>query len=53
MITHAKNGIVQPRKHPTLLLIHIEPKNTKQALKDPTWLLAMKSEYDSLLKNQT
>lgn len=53
MITCAKAGIVQPRINPTLLFTHIEPKNTKQDLKDPTWLLTMKSEYDSLMKNQT
>ena len=31
----------------------MEPKSTKQALADPTWLVAMKVEYDALIKNDT
>lgn len=46
-------GIVQPQINPNLLLAHIEPKTTKQALASPTWLTAMCSEYDSLIQNQT
>lgn len=32
MQTKSKSGIVQHRIHPTLLLTHLEPKSTKQAL---------------------
>jgi len=53
MQTRSKSGIVQHRIHPTLLLAHMEPKSTKQALADPTWLAAMKAEYDALIKNGT
>jgi hypothetical protein len=51
MNTRAKTGITCPILHPTLLLTHAEPKTTKQALADSTWLAAMHSEYDALLKN--
>jgi len=53
MNTCAKTGITCPILHPTLLLTHAEPKTTKQALADPTWLAAKQSEYDALLKNNT
>nr|KYP59934.1 Retrovirus-related Pol polyprotein from transposon TNT 1-94 [Cajanus cajan] len=53
MTTSAKAGIVKPRLQPTLLLTHIEPKNTKQALASDTWLAAMKQEYNALLNNGT
>lgn len=35
MTTRAKNGIVQPKIHPTLLLTHMEPTTVKQALASP------------------
>jgi len=44
MTTRAKDGIVYPRLHPTLLLYHAEPKIEKQA---------MKAEFDALIKNGT
>jgi hypothetical protein len=50
MSTRAKNGIVQPRLHPTLLLTHIEPTTYKQAMKSDKWLQAMHAEYDALMK---
>jgi len=53
MITRSKNGIVQPRLHPTLLLSHVEPTSYKQALADPNWFTAMKNEYDALIRNNT
>ena len=53
MQTRAKTGIIQPKQHFTLLLTHLEPKTTKQALSNPTWFLAMKDEYDALIKNNT
>nr|KYP47850.1 Retrovirus-related Pol polyprotein from transposon TNT 1-94 [Cajanus cajan] len=53
MTTRAKVGIVKPRLHPTLLLTHTEPKSTKQALANDTWLAAMKQEYNALLNNGT
>nr|KYP52266.1 Retrovirus-related Pol polyprotein from transposon TNT 1-94 [Cajanus cajan] len=53
MTTRAKAGIVKPRLQPTLLLIDVEPKNTKQALANDTWLAAMKQEYNALLDNGT
>lgn len=31
----------------------MEPKSTKQALADPTWLAAMQAEYDALINNGT
>ena len=51
--TRSTSGIVQHGIHPTLLLAHMEPKSTKQALADPTWLASMKAEYDALIKNDT
>jgi histone deacetylase 1/2 len=53
MSTRAKNGIVQPRLHPTLLLTHIEPTTYKQAMKSDKRLQAMHAEYDALRKNNT
>jgi len=38
MCTRAKSGITNPRISPTLLLAHLEPKTTKAALTDPSWL---------------
>lgn len=38
---------------PKIFLVHIEPDDTKQALAHPEWYEAMKSEYESLLKNGT
>jgi len=37
MITRAKDGIVQPTIHPSLLLVDAEPKSVKQALQDSKW----------------
>lgn len=31
----------------------MEPKSTKQALANPTWLTAMKAEYDAFIENNT
>nr|KYP32366.1 hypothetical protein KK1_046975 [Cajanus cajan] len=53
MTTRAKAGIVKPRLQPTFLLTHTEPKSTKQALANDTWLVAMKQEYNALLDNGT
>ncbi|PNX59999.1 hypothetical protein L195_g051704 [Trifolium pratense] len=53
MQTRLKSGIVVPKLKPTLLLTHTEPKNVKQALLDPKWLAAMKSEFQALQQNQT
>ena len=53
MQTRSKTGIVQHKIHPTLVLAHMEPKFTKQALAGPTQLAAMKVEYDGLIKNGT
>ncbi|MCH96122.1 retrovirus-related Pol polyprotein from transposon TNT 1-94, partial [Trifolium medium] len=53
MQTRSKSGIVLPKRKPTLLLTHTEPKNVKQALLDPKWLAAMKSEFQALQQNQT
>lgn len=53
MVTRAKNGIVQPRLHPTLLLTELEPTFYKMALKDPKWLDAMKAKHSALLNNHT
>nr|KYP75335.1 Retrovirus-related Pol polyprotein from transposon TNT 1-94 [Cajanus cajan] len=53
MTTRAKAGIVKPCLQPTLLLTHTEPKSTKQALANDTWLAAMKQEYNALLNNGT
>lgn len=49
MMTRAKTRICKPKQ----FLIHIEPNNTKQALSYSKWYEAMKSEYESLLKNDT
>ena len=53
MTTRRKNGIVQLRQHPTLLLIELEPTSYKASLKDPHWKVAMTDEYHALLKNNT
>jgi histone deacetylase 1/2 len=53
MSTRGKNGIVQPRKNPTLLLTHIEPTSYKQAMQVPDWLTAMKAEHSALINNNT
>jgi len=53
MCTRAKVGVVKPRLQPTLLLAHAEPRSTKSALSNPTWLAAMKTEYEALMKNGT
>lgn len=53
MITRSKNGIVQPRIHPTLLLTTAEPNSVNQALSCPKWKQAMQSEYDALIQNGT
>lgn len=39
MQTRSKTGIHLPRLHPSVFLTTIEPKTTKQALKDPNCLL--------------
>ena len=51
MCTRAKASVVKPRLHPTILLAHSETKSTKTALSNPTWLAAMKAEYEALMKN--
>ena len=53
MQTRSKSGIVQRRINPTLILTHLEPKSTKQAVVDPTWLTAVEAEYDALINNDT
>lgn len=53
MLTRGKNGIVQPRLQPTLLLTHLEPTSHKQALSIPELHATMQSEYDALLSNKT
>lgn len=49
MVTRAKDGIIQPRLNPTLLLTHFEPLTHKQSLLIPEWYAAMKSEYETLI----
>jgi histone deacetylase 1/2 len=53
MSTRGKQGIVQPRLNPTLLLTHIEPSGYKQAMQQAEWFQAMKTEYDALMTNNT
>lgn len=43
MLTRAKDGIVQPRFQPTLLLTHVEPTSYKQALDISDWFIAMQA----------
>ena len=40
----SKFGIFQRRINPTLILTHLEPKSTKQAVVDPTWLTVPQAE---------
>lgn len=49
MLTRAKIGNL---KHKSLLA-QLEPISIKQALAHPNWLIAMKSEYETLLSNHT
>lgn len=54
MITRSKNGIVQPRLHPTLLLLtKADPNSVSQALSSPKWKEATQREYDALMNNRT
>ncbi|MCH82053.1 retrovirus-related Pol polyprotein from transposon TNT 1-94 [Trifolium medium] len=53
MATRSKNGIHCPKRYPTLLLTHTEPRTVKKAMSDPAWLAAMKQEFDALLRNNT
>jgi histone deacetylase 1/2 len=53
MSTRGKQGIVQPRLNPTLLLTHVEPSSYKQAMQHTEWFQAMKAEYDALMTNNT
>lgn len=53
MITRDKDGIVQPRLNPIILLTKLEPTSYKLALKHPIWLEAMKAGHDALLTNNT
>lgn len=53
MQTRAKRGITLPKRHPTLLLAHMEPTSVVQALADPHWFQEMKEEYQALMRNQT
>lgn len=53
MQTRAKRGITLPKRHPTLLLAHMEPTSVVQALAAPHWFQAMKEEYQALMRNQT
>jgi len=53
MKTRAKSGFVQPKRYPSLLLTHCEPKNVKQALSDSNWHASMRDEFDALQKNHT
>lgn len=53
MQKRAKSGVVKPCYPPTILLTNMEPKTTKLALADPTWLAAMKIEFDALIRNNT
>nr|KYP63849.1 Retrovirus-related Pol polyprotein from transposon TNT 1-94 [Cajanus cajan] len=53
MLTRSKNGIVQPRQNPTLLLSHVVPKTVKTALADPNWLAAMQAKITALHTNNT
>ena len=44
-VLKAKYGIIKPKINPT--------KSTKVALTDPSWVYAMQSEYDALMRNDT
>lgn len=48
-VTRSRDGIVQPRLHPTLLLTELEPTSYRIALKHPQWLAAMQAEHSALL----
>ncbi|KAL5179938.1 putative mitochondrial protein [Glycine soja] len=51
--TRSKSGIHNSRLHPSLFLVHSEPKTVKQALENSDWFSAMQQEYDALPKNKT
>ncbi|KAI5430997.1 hypothetical protein KIW84_035226 [Lathyrus oleraceus] len=52
-VTRVRDGIVQPRLHPTLLLTELEPTSYRIALEHPQWLAAMQAEHSALLQNNT
>lgn len=41
------------KSKPKAFIVHDEPTITKQALAHPEWFQAMKSEHESLMKNNT
>jgi len=49
MYTRAKAGVVKPKLQHTLRLAHAEPRSTKSALSNPTWLAATKTEYEAIM----
>ena len=52
MITRAKDSIIQPQIHLSLLIALAEPKSVKQALQDSKWHSAMNDEFDALQRNK-
>jgi hypothetical protein len=53
MRTQLQDGIVQPRRMFDLSITSSVPRSYKQAMTDPNWLDAMRSEYDALVHNNT
>lgn len=53
MQTRAMSGIVKPWVLFTLLLTYMEPTAVKLARADPKRVVAIKLEYEALLKNNT
>lgn len=53
MTTRAKDGIVQPRLHPTFLLTELEPTSYKISLKFFKCLDAMRAKHVTLINNNT
>jgi hypothetical protein len=56
MSLHLNHLKVTPRSKAranTLLLTHIEPTTSKQALQSSEWVKAMQEEYNALMKNNT
>lgn len=48
-----KSGIHLPRLHPCVFLTAIEPKTSKQPIKDSKWFSALQEEYNALQRNHT
>ena len=53
MQTRAKSGIFKPKIYHSIPLTLTTPTSVSEALAEPNWFMAMKDEYNALLRNNT